>query len=70
MPSMQIKRIAEATYSVRQYDEVMSVGIGEMNEEKLHAHLEAQQLMDYTASEVVDALNVEEEITVRFRAMF
>jgi hypothetical protein len=68
--SIHIKRISEHTYAVRQYDEVMSVGIGEMSEEKLHAHLSAQQLMDYTASEVVDALNVEDEITVRFRVMF
>jgi hypothetical protein len=41
-----------------------------MSEAKLHAHLEAQQLMDCTASEVVDAVNVGDEITVRFRAMF
>jgi hypothetical protein len=44
--------------------------IGEMSEAKLHAPLEAQQLMDCTASEVVDAVNVGDEITVRFRAMF
>jgi hypothetical protein len=68
--SIHIKRISEHTYAVRHYDEVMSIGISEMSEEKLHAHLGAQQLMDYTASEVVDALNVEDEITVRFRAMF
>ena len=70
MANIHIKRISEHTYTVRQYDEVMSVGIGEMSEEKLHTHLEAQHLLDYTASEVFEALNVDGEITVRFRAMF
>ena len=48
----------------------MSVAIGEMSEEKLRAHLRAQQLVDYTAGEVVDGLNIGDEITVQSRVMF
>ena len=70
MASIHIKRISEHAYAVRLYDDVLSVGLGEMSEAKLHSQLEAQQLMDCTASEVVDTLNVGDEITVRFRAMF
>lgn len=55
---------------MRQYDDVLSVELGKMNEEKLHAHLGGQHLMDYTASEVFEALKVEDEITVRFRVLF
>lgn len=68
--SIYIKRISEHSYAVRQYDDVMSIGIGEMNEERLHAHLTARNLMNYTPSEVVDALNVGDEITVHFRTSF
>jgi hypothetical protein len=28
-----------ATHTVRQYDDTLSVELGKMNEEKLHAHL-------------------------------
>jgi hypothetical protein len=73
MPKLHIKRIAHGRYCVRQYDEVLSVErveLGTMNEQKLHAQREAQHLIDYTASEVVDALNSGDEITVRVRVMF
>lgn len=70
MASIHIKRISEHLYAVRQYDEVMSIGIGEMSEEKLHAHLTARHLMNSTPREIVDALNVGDEITIHFCTSF
>ena len=54
MASIHIKRVSEHIYVVRQYDAVMSVAIGQMSEEKLRAHLRAQQLMNFTASEIFE----------------
>jgi hypothetical protein len=67
MASMQIKRISEHTYVVRQYDEVISVDLGEMSETKIHGHLMDRQLMDRTPGDILDSLNVGEEMTVQFR---
>ena len=67
MASMQIKRISEHTYVVRQYDEVISVDLGEMSETKVHGHLMDRQLMDHTPDDILDSLNAGEEMTVQFR---
>lgn len=68
MASMRIKRITETAYTVRQYDRVAMVDLGEMSELKLLAHLTTRDLIRGKPSEVIDALEVGDEITVHFRA--
>jgi hypothetical protein len=70
MASMHIKRISEHTYAVRQYDEILSVDLGEMNENKLHGHLTVRHLMGHTPDGVLDSLlKVGDEVTVQFRTL-
>ena len=64
--SIRIKRVTETTYNVRLYDRVAGVDLGDMSEKRLHMHLTARHLVNGTPSEVIGALEVGEETTVRF----
>ena len=67
MFSMHIKRTAQNTYIVRQYDDVLSINLGEMNEKKLHTHLAGRDLLDAKPADVLASLQICDEITVKFR---
>jgi hypothetical protein len=67
MATMQIKRIAEDRYTVRQYDDVLSVELGEMTRNKLDGHLRVRDLILRTPEDIFQSLKVGEEITVNFR---
>jgi len=68
MASMCIKRITEIAYTVRQYDRVAAVDLGEMSGQTLLDHLTARYLVgSSTPGEVIDKLDVGDEITVHFR---
>ena len=70
MASMHIKRISEHIYAVRQYDEVLSVDLGEMSKKRLHGHLMGRRLLDRTPGDVLDSLlEVGDETTVQFRSL-
>jgi len=63
---MRIKRITDTTYTVRQYDQVAMVDLGEVSGHKLLVHLTTRHLISGQPSEVIDALEVGDEITVHF----
>ena len=67
MVAMQIRRIAEDRYIVRQYDDVLSVELGEMTRNKLNRHLR-RDLILRTPEDIFQSLKVGEEITVKFRS--
>jgi hypothetical protein len=66
MTTMRIKRVTETVYTVRHYDRVASVDLGEMSGEALLAHLTTRHLMSGKPVEVIDQLEVGDEITVHF----
>jgi hypothetical protein len=63
---MHIKQIADNRYAVRQYDDVLSVELGEMSGKKLDEHLSVRDLILCTPENVLQSLRVGEEITVQF----
>jgi hypothetical protein len=66
MAHMHIKQIADNRYAVRQYDDVLSVELGEMSGKKLDEHLSVRDLILCTPENVLQSLRVGEEITVQF----
>jgi hypothetical protein len=70
MPNIYIRRIADDRYTVRQYDEVLSVQLGDMNVDTLAQHLRFRDLIERTAEDVINSLNVGDETTVQFRTLF
>ena len=68
MASIRIKRVSETTYTVRQYDRVAGVDLGEMSKKTLHMHLTARHLANGTPGAVIGALvEIGDEITVQFQ---
>jgi hypothetical protein len=69
MAHMQIRRIADDAYVVRQYDDVLSVEFGEMSGQTLARHLQLRDLVVRTPDDVLASLQVGDEITVQFRTL-